>query len=111
MVQKPTPADGFQALFCCVDDPALAAISLTQLAKQAVEDLHCSAIFIADAKAMSGADRAVLCVDCAHNPGAAFRVIPSEVWGPENNLRLANMDFAEFAAEVGPDGVFRGFPA
>jgi hypothetical protein len=28
----------------------------------------------------------------------------------ENNLSLANMDFHEFADNVGADGVFRGFP-
>jgi hypothetical protein len=110
-VQQPSPPDGFQALFCCVDNPALAAMSLAQLAKQAAEDLYCSAIFIADAEAIGGRDHAVLCVDCADNPGAAFRVIPAEVWGPENNLRLSNMDFVEFAQTAGSDGIFRGFPA
>jgi hypothetical protein len=111
LVQQPTPGDGFQAFFVCIDNPNIAATSLAELAKQAAEDLHCSALFIADAEAIGGADHAVLCVDCIDNPGAAFRVIPAEVWGPENNLRLANMDFAEFAAVAGPDGVFRGFPA
>ncbi|HEX3920899.1 MAG TPA: hypothetical protein VHY31_01265 [Streptosporangiaceae bacterium] len=28
----------------------------------------------------------------------------------ENNLRLANMFFREFADHADPDGVFRGFP-
>jgi hypothetical protein len=31
------------------------------------------------------------------------------MWGIENNLSTANMDFAEFADEVDDDGVFRGF--
>jgi hypothetical protein len=81
------------------------------LARQAAADLHCAAIFIADAEALDGKDQAVLCVDCANNPGAYFRVIPAEIWGPENNLRISNMDFAEFANAAGPNGIFRGFPA
>ena len=43
-------------------------------------------------------------------PGRTFRVIPSEMWSVENNLSIANMDFAEFADAVDEDGVFRGFP-
>jgi uncharacterized protein DUF6924 len=31
------------------------------------------------------------------------------MWGVENNLSLANMDFEEFADSVDADGVFRGF--
>ncbi len=111
LVQAPTPQDGFQAFFAVVDDPALAELDPAALARHAATDLSCAAIFIADAAAMSGADHAVLCVDCAARPGASFRVIPAEIWGPENNLRIANMDFAEFANAAGDDGVFRGFPA
>ena len=79
------------------------------LARQAAEDLQCAAIFVADAKAIGGTDHAVLCVDCVNRPNDAFRVTPEEVWAPENNLRLANMDFAEFANSVGQDGIFRSF--
>jgi hypothetical protein len=43
-------------------------------------------------------------------PGRTFRVIPGEIWGVENNLSLANMDFAEFADSTDRDGLFRGFP-
>jgi hypothetical protein len=31
------------------------------------------------------------------------------MWGVENNLSLANMDWEDFAATVDEDGVFRGF--
>jgi hypothetical protein len=44
-------------------------------------------------------------------PGRGFRVVPAELWGVENNLSIANMDFAEFAHHADPDGVFRGFPS
>jgi hypothetical protein len=32
------------------------------------------------------------------------------MWGIENNLSIANMDFEEFAENVDDDGIFRGFP-
>ena len=51
----------------------------------------------------------VLVVDLYSDPGRTFRVIPSQMWGVENNLSLANMDFEEFADAVDKDGVFRGF--
>jgi len=35
--------------------------------------------------------------------------VASELWGIENNLSIANMDFWEFAAAVDEDGVHRGF--
>jgi hypothetical protein len=109
LVQQPNASEGFQASFVFVDDPELAELSLEVLARQAHSDLHCAAIFVADANAIFGKDHEVLCVDCTDTPGAPFRVIPSEIWGPENNLRISNMDFAEFAKAAGADGVFRGF--
>jgi hypothetical protein len=52
----------------------------------------------------------LLVVDLKRRPGRSFRVIVQELWGVENNLSLANMDFEEFADSCDPDGVFRGFP-
>ena len=49
-------------------------------------------------------------VDLYDEPGRTFRVIPRELWGVENNLSLANMDYSDFADNVDADGVFRGFP-
>jgi hypothetical protein len=110
LVQQPNPDEGFQAFFVCVDDPRVAGMSIDAIARQAASDLNCAAIFIADTEAIDGKDHAILCVDCADTQERNFfRVIPLEVWGPENNLRIGNMDFAEFENASGPDGVFRGF--
>jgi hypothetical protein len=65
---------------------------------------------LVDTKALADHEHPVLVVDLQEDPGRSFRVVPSEAWGVENNLRLANMDFAEFADSVDEDGVFRGFP-
>jgi hypothetical protein len=47
---------------------------------------------------------------CWTMTGARFRCIPPELWGIDNNLNIANMDWAEFADAVDENGVFRGFP-
>lgn len=65
--------------------------------------------FVADAASMFGPEKTLLVVDRQEEPGRFFRVALSEAWGPENNLRLANMDFSDFANAADADGVFRGF--
>jgi hypothetical protein len=47
-------------------------------------------------------------VDLFDEPGRTFRVIPSEMWGIENNLSTSNMGFDEFAVLADKDGIFRG---
>ena len=49
-------------------------------------------------------------VDLCEESGPSFRVTPAEAWGVENNLRLGNMEFLDFAECVDEDGIFRGFP-
>jgi len=109
-VQAPQTADEFQAMVECIDDKSceglLPAMVLSVLPKPPGR----SFVFLADSRAIEAADHPVLVVDLLTNPGHTFRVIPSQAWGVENNLRLANMDFSEFAECVDADGVFRRFP-
>lgn len=58
---------------------------------------------------MAHKDNPVLCVDLQAEKGRMFRIIPSEMWSIENNVRIANMDFYEFADQVDAEGIFRGF--
>jgi len=67
-------------------------------------------MFMIDHIALSQPDYPILVVDLYTELGRTFRVIPAEMWGIENNLSIANMDFEEFADAVDSDGVFRGFP-
>lgn len=46
---------------------------------------------------------------CGVSRGAASGLSPLSLWGIENNLSIANMDFDEFADAVDEDGVFRDF--
>lgn len=65
-------------------------------------------LVVADARTMLDAEMPLLCVDPVATD-RQFRVRPDELWGVENNISLANMDFSEFADAVDHDGVFRGF--
>ena len=67
-------------------------------------------IFVVDRTALSHPEHPILVIDLFVELGREFRVIPSEMWGIENNLSIANADFADFADAVDPDGIFRGFP-
>jgi hypothetical protein len=105
------PVEGFQAYVDFVDDPQWDGISVDEIVASSAHDkTHRSFLFVVDATAIAGKEHAVLVVDLLGEPGRAFRAIPSEMWGVENNLSLANMDFTEFADAADEDGVFRGFP-
>ena len=57
-------------------------------------------VCIADTATLGSADHPVLVVDLMSvedERREPFRCIPSELWGVENNLNLANMDWNEFA--------------
>lgn len=102
--------EGFQANVDCVSDRSFDGLSVEPVAASARKASGQTFAFIADRLTLTDPERPVLVVDLSHEPGRTFRVIPSQLWAVENNLSLANMDYAEFADHVDPDGVFRGFP-
>ncbi|MFI7211580.1 DUF6924 domain-containing protein [Micromonospora maritima] len=67
-------------------------------------------LFVIDAVAVTTPEHPVLVINlnCAVD-ARPFRALPRQVQAIQNNLSLANMDYAEFAMSVGVDGVFRGF--
>jgi hypothetical protein len=112
-VQQPNE-EGFKAFVVCVSDPTYDGLTVEQLMALAPKGEQCGEhtfAFIADRATFTNHERLVLVIDLYEEPGRTFRVIPGEMWGVENNLSLANMDFCEFADSVDPDGVFRGFPS
>ncbi|MGA7954370.1 MAG: hypothetical protein WCA07_12715 [Gloeobacterales cyanobacterium] len=109
-IRAPQTEDEFQASVECIDDETCAGLTADALASVLPEDSQRSFVFLVDSETISRSDHPVLVVDLVSEPGRTFRVIPSQAWGVENNLRLANMDFADFADSADEDGVFRGFP-
>ena len=110
LMQEPQTENGFRAYVECISDESCDGLLPENTASVLPADSHRLFVFLVDTLAISNEEHPVLVVDLFENPGRSFRVIPSETWGVENNLRLANMDFADFAESVGGDGIFRGFP-
>jgi hypothetical protein len=109
-VQLPSE-EGFVANVQCVSDSDYSGLTVERLLALKPKESGHSFMFIADVDCFTSAEHPILVVDLSQEPGRTFRVIPSEMWGVENNLSLANMEFHEFADNAGTDGVFRGFPS
>jgi len=108
IVARPV-GDGFRANVDYLDAPAFDGLTKDQLVERIGKRYDHAFIVIADDVTMSGKDHALLVVDLDEKRGSAFRALPSQIQSIENNLSLANMDFAEFAENVGRGKVFRGF--
>jgi hypothetical protein len=109
-IQKPVGSLRFRAYVEFLDDPAYADIPKVQLHKMIPQDYRQSFIIVADRTAMEQPEHPLLILDLSDKPARAFRAVPKQIQGIENNLSIANMDFEEFADSVDEDGVFRGFP-
>jgi hypothetical protein len=109
-IQEPSE-EGFRAYVDCISDPAYDGLTLAQLVALAPKGGDHFFAFLVDRVTLTNPEHPVLVVDLYDEPGRTFRVTPREMWGVENNLSLANMDFHSFADDTGPDKVFRGFPS
>ncbi|NUS95727.1 MAG: hypothetical protein HOQ36_25530 [Nocardia sp.] len=103
----------FVATLNCIDNPENEGLSVEALlAKIGGRSVY--HVFLADTVTLTEPEHPILAVDTGpeetgHEPGRTVRIIPAEMWGIENNLSIANMDFQDFADAADPDGVFRGF--
>lgn len=103
------PVGEFRAFVDFLDDRQYEGLTIDQLLALVSEQSNHTFVFVVDQLTFSHPEWPILVVDCYDEPGNNFRVVPSEMWGVENNLSIANMDFQEFADAVDADGVFRGF--
>jgi hypothetical protein len=102
--------EGFGAHVEFVDDVAYRGATKEQLLDLVPEgDERPFFLMIVDAVTVGSPEHPVLVVDLWHEPGREFRAAPAAVQAIENNLSIANIDFAEFADAVDGDGIFRGF--
>ena len=104
------PAGEFRAYVDCISDRAFDDITVEELVALASQSPYRSFLFVVDKMTLTHRETPILVLDLADEPGRTFRVIPREIWGVENNLSLANMDFVDFASCVDEDGIFRSFP-
>ena len=101
--------DEFQAYLTVIEDRVYDGLSASDLLEDGFDRGGHSFIFLVDELALTHPEHPVLVVDLWDQPGATFRVIPTAMWGVENNLSISNMGFDEFAENVDEDGIFRGF--
>jgi hypothetical protein len=114
VLEVQTPSDeGFMATVTLVNDPVFEG--LTAEALKATQTLGPFVSFLADETTLTSAKHPILAVwvlprqDGNRRDHRPFRVVPAELWSVENNINLANMDWAEFTRSADEDGVFRGF--
>lgn len=113
-----TPSeDEFLATVAVVDDAAYRDLPIERLRSLLPAGEYVTFFFVADAQAQAGVDHPLLVVPVRQPkspfldepPRAPFRVAVTSLWSVENNLSIANMDWADYATAVDHDGVFRGF--
>jgi hypothetical protein len=93
-----------------VDDAAYRGVTKEQLLDLVPDgDERPFFLMIVNELTVRSPEHPVLVVDLWHESGREFRAVPAAVQSIENNLSIANMDFAEFADAVDKDGIFRGF--
>ena len=103
------PVGTFKANLIPVEDRQYEGLTAERLPTILPKNFRHTFVFIVDRTTLVDREHPVLVVDVLERPGRAFRVIPSEMWSVQNNLKLANMDWEDFAESTDPDGVFRGF--
>ncbi|MGI8664510.1 MAG: DUF6924 domain-containing protein [Jatrophihabitans sp.] len=77
-------------------------------------DQGAAVLFIADQTTLASPELPILVIDIlvdAAEDHPPFRCLPAHLWSVENNLNVFNLDWHDFAANLSPDGVFRGFPS
>ena len=104
------PVGEFRAYVSFVSDPEFAGLDAATLTSLGQRNPDWACLFVVDGVTLADPEYPILVLDLADEPERPFRVIPREMWSVENNLSIANMDFAEFADGADADGVFRGFP-
>jgi hypothetical protein len=110
IIRKPVGIMRFRANVTFVDDVQYADMIKDELLQLVPDhDDAQSFIIVVDQIAISHSDNPLLIIDLFEERGREFRALPSQIQSIENNLSLANMDFAEFADTVDESGVFRGF--
>lgn len=107
-LQAPSGEHQYQADVECISDKACAGLAPSQVCAL-VPDAPDQRlfVFIVDSATLASDEYPVLVVD-TEDPSRTFRVIPSEAWAVEANLRLANMGFEDFELSLGTDGIYRG---
>lgn len=101
--------DGFRAYVDPVSDIGFDSVDWEEVKAALPGDEPATAVlFIDDSTAPTDASHPVLVVDLLDG-NEPFRCVLPELWNVENNLNIADMDWADFASASDGGGVSRGF--
>ncbi|MFK0072212.1 DUF6924 domain-containing protein [Arthrobacter woluwensis] len=101
--------DGFRAYVEVVDDSAWENVEWEHLREAVLAaENQAAVLFVVDHDALEP-DYPILVVNLGEVLREPFRCVARELWGVENNLNLANMDWEDFAESADTDSIFRGF--
>jgi hypothetical protein len=108
---RPTgrPIDELKTPLHLIDEREYENATCDQIVELVPLESDHSFLFIVDKTSINHSAHPLLVVDLCFERGRNFRAVPSEVYGIQSNLSLANMDWDEFADNVDDDGIFRGF--
>ena len=112
LIRQPVP-DGFGGEFYAyvdfIDDPAFRNLAERELLERVPNNFGHSFLMVVDKAATKGPDYPILIIGLLDEErGRTFRAVPAQIQSIQNNLSIANLDFADFADYVDEDGVFRG---
>ena len=80
------PVGEFRAYVDCVSDPQFDGAPVERLIPK--NNGH-TFLFIVDSETLTHPDRPILVLGLHDDVGRSFRVIPTEMWGVENNLSIS----------------------
>jgi hypothetical protein len=100
-------ADGFLANVKVITDPQLDGLTEDQILRLPRFDEAERFVLVADERALADDEFPILVFDISGENLPPFRVACRCLWAVQNNLSLANMDWAEFSDATDPDGVYR----
>jgi hypothetical protein len=80
------PVGDFRAYVEFLSDPQYDGVGPEQLRALVPPDYRHTFLFVVDRLAITHHERPILVIDLRETPGRTFRVVPSEIWGVENNL-------------------------
>jgi hypothetical protein len=101
---------GFRAYVVPVSDRSYDGTPWQEvLAAVPAYDMGAAVLFIVDAETLTQPEFPVLAVSLYKEDGAPFRCVAGELATVENNLNVDKLSWADFASQVGSDGVFRGW--
>jgi hypothetical protein len=97
--------DGFHAGLYIIEDSIFNGCDPAEICEAARNKNH-GIVFVVDKFTMQHPDLPILCV-FLRDRSKTFRVTPSELWIPQNNLVIGNMGFEEFVGMTDQSGIYR----